>query len=229
MFDGIARRYDLLNRLLSCGIDRRWRTRAARLLDGKPARVLDLACGTGDLALVIASRAAEVTGVDLSGNMLEIARAKAAARGLDGRVTFRRGDAERLDFPANHFDAVTVAFGARNFEHLDRALREILRVLRPGGKLVILEFSTPTLPLVAGLYRFYFTRLLPVIGGLISGDRAAYAYLPASVRAFPSGERFLSILRAGGFIATAARPLSLGIATLYTAVAPPLPAGTNTP
>ncbi|MDR2414512.1 MAG: bifunctional demethylmenaquinone methyltransferase/2-methoxy-6-polyprenyl-1,4-benzoquinol methylase UbiE [Odoribacteraceae bacterium] len=220
MFDAIARRYDLLNHLLSCGVDRRWRARAVRLLGDAPGRVLDIACGTGDLSLASARRGARVVGVDISENMLEIARAKLLDRGLSDRVTFQCGDAESLAFPDASFDAVTIAFGARNFEHLDRALREILRVLRPGGRLIILEFSTPTAPFVAGLYRFYFTRVLPFLGGLLSGDRAAYAYLPSSVLAFPSGARFLSILDSSGFTSASARPLTFGIATLYTAIAP---------
>jgi demethylmenaquinone methyltransferase/2-methoxy-6-polyprenyl-1,4-benzoquinol methylase len=218
MFDGIARRYDLLNRLLSLGVDRRWRARAVRLLGDRPGRVLDVACGTGDLSLSLSRRGALVTGVDLSENMLRVARAKSIARRLP--VTFLQGDAERLDFPPDSFDAVTVAFGVRNFEHPDACLAEFYRVLRPGGRLVILEFSTPTRFPVAPLYRLYFARLLPLIGGLASGDRPAYAYLPATVYAFPPPPRFLSIIRSAGFDDPAVASLSLGIAALYSARKP---------
>jgi demethylmenaquinone methyltransferase/2-methoxy-6-polyprenyl-1,4-benzoquinol methylase len=228
MFDGIAPRYDLLNHLLSWGIDRRWRAKAVRLLDGEhTGQVLDVACGTGDFAIAAARRGVRhVTGVDISGNMLAVAREKARARRLEGRLTFREGDAERLDFPEESFDAVTVAFGARNFEHLEQGLAEIHRVLRPGGRVIILEFSTPARFPVKQLYRFYFTRLLPLVGGLLSGNRAAYAYLPASVYPFPSGERFLDLLRAAGFACPVARPLTAGIATLYSAAKP---GGATTP
>ncbi|MDR1415389.1 MAG: bifunctional demethylmenaquinone methyltransferase/2-methoxy-6-polyprenyl-1,4-benzoquinol methylase UbiE [Odoribacteraceae bacterium] len=220
MFNDIAPRYDLLNHLLSLGIDKRWRTLAARCL-AKGAGVLDVACGTGDFAITAARRgAARVTGVDISEKMLDVARAKARAKHLDHRVSFLQGDAEELHFPDGSFDAVTVAFGARNFERLDKALDEIARVTRPGGRLVILEFSVPERFPVKQLYRFYFTRLLPRVGGIISGRGDAYAYLPASVYPFPRGEKFLDILRAAGFHGATARPLSFGIATLYTAEKP---------
>jgi demethylmenaquinone methyltransferase/2-methoxy-6-polyprenyl-1,4-benzoquinol methylase len=219
MFDGIAARYDLLNHLLSMGIDRRWRARAIRQLgDATGKRVLDVACGTGDLALAAARHgAARVVGVDISEKMLAVAGEKARARQPDGRVTFRHGDCECLDFPDGSFDAVTVAFGARNFEHLEQGLREIFRVIKPGGTVIILEFSTPARFPVKQLYRLYFTRLLPRVGGIISGNRGAYDYLPASVRAFPQGEHFLALLRAAGFTNLACQPLTFGIATLYTA------------
>jgi demethylmenaquinone methyltransferase/2-methoxy-6-polyprenyl-1,4-benzoquinol methylase len=222
MFDGIAPRYDLLNHLLSCGVDRCWRARAARCLDkGERQRVLDVACGTGDFAITIARRGAgRVTGVDISEKMLDVAREKAHAKRLDGRVTFQRGDAENLQFPDEAFDAVTVAFGARNFERLEQALAELARVTRPGGRLVILEFSVPGRFPVKQLYRFYFTRLLPLVGGLVSGRRDAYEYLPASVYPFPHGERFLDLLRTAGFTRATAHPLSFGIAALYTAEKP---------
>ena len=222
MFDCIAARYDLLNHLLSLGIDRHWRTRAIRLLDRERAgEVLDVACGTGDFSFAAARHGAyRVTGIDIAPRMLDIARQKARMRGLHKRVTFREGEAENLDFPPGSFDAVIIAFGARNFENIKQATREVYRVLRPGGKFIVLEFSTPGYFPVKQLYHFYFTRFLPCIGGMISGHRQAYDYLPASVRDFPAGERFLEIPRAVGFTRLIARPLTSGIVTLYSAEKP---------
>ncbi|MDR2131274.1 MAG: bifunctional demethylmenaquinone methyltransferase/2-methoxy-6-polyprenyl-1,4-benzoquinol methylase UbiE [Odoribacteraceae bacterium] len=222
MFNRIAKRYDLLNHVLSFGIDRRWRAKATREVGEQAARVLDVACGTGDFSLALLRRGArEVVGMDISENMLEVARVKARKRGVpEERVTFLAGDAEATGLPGASFDAVTVAFGVRNFERLERSVREFYRVLRPGGRLVILEFAVPRRFPVRGVYRFYFTRVLPFVGGLISGDRAAYSYLPASVYAFPSGERFLAILRAGGFVSPVARSLTFGIVVLYSARKP---------
>ena len=220
MFNGIAPKYDLLNHLLSMGIDRSWRRKAMRELErGRRDVILDIACGTGDFSIeALRHGAGRVVGADISENMLAVAREKARAKGLEDRLDFRYGDSENLEFGDAVFDAVTVAFGVRNFEHLERGLSEMCRVLRPGGKVVILEFSTPERFPMKQLYRFYFRRILPRVGGMVSGDRSAYEYLPASVFAFPQGERFLEILRRCGFRDVARRRLTFGIATLYTGV-----------
>lgn len=218
MFNGIAPKYDLLNHLLSLGIDKAWRRKAMRELErGAKDRVLDVACGTGDFSIeALRHGVRQVVGVDISENMLAVAREKARDKGLEEQLEFLYGDSEQLTFPDENFDAVTVAFGVRNFEHLERGLREMCRVLRPGGRVVILEFSTPDRFPMKQLYRFYFKHILPRVGGLVSGDRGAYEYLPASVFAFPQGDRFLDIMRACGFRDVRRRPLTFGIATLYT-------------
>lgn len=219
MFDGIAPRYDLLNHLLSAGVDRGWRKRAVRAVyEGHPSRVLDVATGTGDLAIAIARAlpACEVTGVDLSQQMLAVGAGKLAGKGL--RVTLTEGDACALAFADGVFDAVSVAFGVRNFEDVVRGVGEMARVLRQGGRLVILEFSTPRKGPVARLYRLYFHRLLPFVGGLISGDRSAYRYLPTSVDGFPAPEEFLGIMRRAGLTQCRATALTGGIARLYVGI-----------
>ena len=218
MFNGIAPKYDLLNHLLSLGIDKAWRRKAMRELErGAKDRVLDVACGTGDFSIeALRHGVRQVVGVDISENMLAVAQEKARDKGLEEQLEFLYGDSEQLTFPDENFDAVTVAFGVRNFEHLERGLREMCRVLRPGGRVVILEFSTPDRFPMKQLYRFYFKHILPRVGGLVSGDRGAYEYLPASVFAFPQGDRFLDIMRACGFRDVRRRPLTFGIATLYT-------------
>jgi demethylmenaquinone methyltransferase/2-methoxy-6-polyprenyl-1,4-benzoquinol methylase len=224
LFDGIARRYDLLNHLLSAGIDRRWRRRAARRIAAdEPATVLDVATGTGDLALAALAAGrddAEITGVDLAGAMLRIARRKAGRAGAGGRLRFIQGDAGRLPFPEASFEAVSTAFGVRNFEDLHRGLAELRRVVKPGGRVVILEFSRPRLRPFAPLYAAYFRHVLPRLGGWISGCREAYAYLPDSVAAFPEGRDFLDRLEAAGFEAARACPLTFGIATIYEGIRP---------
>ena len=218
MFNGIAPKYDLLNHLLSMGIDKSWRRKAMRELEGGRRRtVLDIACGTGDFSIEALRHGVErVVGADISENMLAVAREKAREKGLEDRLEFRYGDSENLDFEDGTFDAVTVAFGVRNFEHLERGLAEMCRVLRPGGKVVVLEFSTPERFPMKQLYRFYFKQILPRVGGLVSGDRKAYEYLPASVFAFPQGDRFLQIMRSCGYKNVAQRRLTFGIASLYT-------------
>lgn len=217
MFDAIARRYDLLNRMLSAGIDQRWRRAATvALADAEPKRVLDVATGTGDLAIAVIEGGAEsVVGVDIAEEMLEVAREKVRRRGMEEQVTLRVGDAERLPFSDRQFDAATVAFGVRNFEDLQRGLQEIRRVLRPGGKIVVLEFSSPKHFPVRQVYAFYSRFVMPWIGRLISRDKGAYTYLPESIRAFPDGENFLAELRMAGFEQVEAKPLTFGIATLY--------------
>jgi demethylmenaquinone methyltransferase / 2-methoxy-6-polyprenyl-1,4-benzoquinol methylase len=220
MFDAIAPRYDLLNRLLSFGIDRRWRRRAVetvrRSLGGPPRRVLDVATGTADLAIeALRLEPEKVVGVDISEEMLEIGRRKLRGRGLTARIDLRRGDSEHLPFSDGQFDAVMVAFGVRNFEDLQKGLREIRRVLRKGGVLVVLELSKPRrFPFRQG-YDFYTRFLLPVVGRLISGDTGAYTYLPESIRAFPDGHDFLRELEAAGFSDNRWEPLTFGVASVY--------------
>lgn len=222
MFDDIAPRYDLLNRVLSFGIDQQWRNRAIKLLEqDKPRRILDVATGTGDLAIKALSIEPEkVVGVDISEEMLEHGRAKIHEQGLEGRITLQKGDAEKLPFSDSQFEAVVVAFGVRNFENLESGLREILRVLTPGGRLVVLEFSHPGAFPIKHLYQFYSHVILPVVGRVVSKNDAAYRYLPASVDAFPSGVQFLSRLRDAGFVGTESIPLTFGIASLYSAFRP---------
>lgn len=218
MFDAIAPRYDLLNRLLSFGIDQWWRRQAVEMLrEERPRRVLDVATGTADLAIQ-AARTLDpeaVVGVDLSEEMLRRGRRKVARKGLAGQITLREGDALDLPFEDGSFDAALVAFGVRNFEELEAGLREIGRVLRPGGTLVVLEFSWPRASVIRTLYTLYARYVLPLVGRLISGDPEAYTYLPASARAFPDGIDFLHRLRAAGFTNLVWRSLTFGIAALY--------------
>jgi demethylmenaquinone methyltransferase/2-methoxy-6-polyprenyl-1,4-benzoquinol methylase len=220
MFDRIAPRYDLLNRLLSAGTDVRWRRRAVDALDMHgPATVLDLCSGTADLLLEWLGRGQEHRGigVDLSTEMLKRGLAKLRGANATGRASLTAGDAERLPFRDGRFDAALVAFGIRNVADVDAALREVHRVLRPGGRFVILEFSMPRGPLGA-LYRLYFGTLLPRIGGLVSGDRGAYAYLPASVQSFDSPEELDARLRRAGFAEVSKQALTLGIAWLHRGI-----------
>ncbi len=223
MFDAIAARYDLLNHLLSAGIDRHWRTVAIRSLrlTGRE-RVVDVCAGTGDVALAAVSAApgaARVVGVDFSAEMLRLGGAKVRARGEGGRVLLVHGDATRLPLPDASMDAATAAFGIRNVERPELALAEMRRVLKPGGRLAILEFSIPASPLVRAVYLPYFRHVLPRVGRLVSGHGSAYTYLPVSVGSFIAPEAMLDHLRACGFRQASARPLSWGIVTLYTAEA----------
>ncbi|SUE35104.1 bifunctional demethylmenaquinone methyltransferase/2-methoxy-6-polyprenyl-1,4-benzoquinol methylase UbiE [Rikenella microfusus] len=224
MFDSIARRYDLLNHLLSMNIDRRWRARVVKMiLRQSPESVLDVATGTGDLAIAVgrALPAAALTGVDLSPRMLRIGREKVAARFPGREFPMLEGDAERLPFADASFGAVTCGFGVRNFENLPRGLAEMYRVLRPGGRVYILEFSMPSQRNALGrLYRFYFRHILPGIGRIVSKDARAYTYLPESVGEFPYGERFRTLLSEAGFAAPQSEVLMGGIATIYTADKP---------
>jgi demethylmenaquinone methyltransferase/2-methoxy-6-polyprenyl-1,4-benzoquinol methylase len=225
MFDSIAPQYDRLNRVLSLGIDQLWRRAAVRWLgQGRPQSILDVATGTGDLAIQALTLGPErVVGIDLSEPMLAVGRRKIAALGESDRITMTQADAADLPFEDDTFDAALVAFGVRNFENLDAGLAEIRRVLRPGGALVVLEFSTPTLPVFRELYFWYSKYVLPLIGALVSGNRGAYEYLPESVRAFPYGEAFLRRMRGVGYEHAEARPLTLGIASLYRGVKPEEP------
>jgi len=220
MFDSIAPEYDAFNHLTSLGIDRRWRRRALRELVG--TRVLDEACGTGDFSIEIARHLAKngadwsVTGVDISEGMLEVMRRKLSDAGLD-RVSAETGDCCALDFPDCSFDSVTVAFGVRNYEDREKALREVVRVLRPGGRFVMLELGIPRNPLVNRAYKFYFTRIMPLVGGRMSGNKAAYRYLPASVLAFPKPDEWTATMQKAGFRTVRHRSLSLGICNLFVA------------
>ena len=217
MFNGIAPKYDLLNHLLSMGIDKRWRKKAMKVVGaGRKDLVLDIACGTGDFSIEALKHGVKrVIGADISENMLVVAREKAKNKGLEDRLDFQYGDSENLTFGNGTFDAVTVAFGVRNFEHLERGLTEMFRVLRPGGKVVILEFSTPERFPMKQLYNFYFKHILPFVGGVISGNRKAYEDLPASVFAFPQGERFLEIMRRACYAKASQQRLTFAIASLY--------------
>lgn len=217
MFDRIAPRYDLLNRLLSAGVDARWRKQAVDALDvGPRARVLDLCTGTADLLIEALGRAPERrgTGIDLSAAMLGRGASKLASRAWSRRAGLACGDGERLPLSAAVFDAALVSFGIRNIGDPGAALRELLRVLRPGGSLVVLEFSMPP-GLLGPFYRFYFGRVLPRIGGLLSGDPGAYSYLPESVARFPSPAIFAELMRTSGFERVTAIPLTAGIAYIY--------------
>ena len=220
MFDGIAGRYDFLNHLLSMGIDKGWRKKAIRAVASvQPKKILDVATGTGDLAIaaVKAMPAVHVTGVDISVGMLDVGRKKIAGEKLGDRIMLATGDSEALPFADAAYDAVMCAYGVRNFEHLEAGLREMQRVLRPGGRLAILEFSQPKRFPVAQVYRFYFRFILPAIGKIVSRHSRAYTYLPESVAAFPEGKDFCAMLGRCGFKDARAQPLSFGITTLYTA------------
>lgn len=217
MFDNISGNYDFLNHFLSLGIDISWRRKAIKAIASiAPKQILDVATGTGDFAIAALKVNPErVTGVDISEGMLEVGRKKMKARGLDGKIELLNGDSENLPFGENKFDAVIVAFGVRNFENLEKGLAEMLRVVRPGGKVVVLEFSKPRGFPFKQLYNFYFKFVLPKIGRWVSRDSSAYTYLPESVQAFPDGERFVQILNQLGYKNTACKPLTFGISSLY--------------
>lgn len=221
MFNAISPKYDALNRILSAGIDQSWRRKTLGEIRATGAlNVLDVATGTADLALALAKGipGSKVVGVDISAGMLEVGRSKVRARNLEGRVRLDLGDGEQLPYEESSFDAVTVAFGVRNFENLEQGLRDMRRVLQPGGSLAVLEFSQPTAQPLRSLYLFYFQNILPRIGRLVSKDASAYTYLPNSVQAFPYGEIFASKLREAGFSSVRVRPLTFGIASLYLAI-----------
>ena len=220
MFDNISHKYDFLNHFLSLGIDIRWRKKAIKLLkDIQPKQILDIATGTGDFAIeALKLNPDHVTGVDISEGMLSVGREKLKKRKLDDKITLTSGDSENLPFEDNKFDAIIVAFGVRNFENLEKGLAEMYRVLRPGGKVVVLEFSKPKSFPFKQLYNFYFKNILPTLGKTISKDNAAYTYLPESVKSFPDGKDFTTKLDTLGFKDTVCKPLTFGISSIYTGI-----------
>lgn len=219
MFDTISKDYDGLNRVISFGIDVKWRNKVVKLVTkNNPENILDIATGTGDLAISLAStNAKEIVGLDISDGMLEVGRQKIKSKKLDKIISMVIGDSEDLPFENNTFDAITVAFGVRNFENLEKGLTEILRVLKPNGIFVILETSVPTNPIYKFGYKAYTTFVLPTIGKLFSKDRVAYKYLCESASVFPYGEALNNILRKIGFINVEDKPQTMGVATIYTA------------
>ena len=219
MFDNIAPKYDFLNHFLSFGIDKLWRRKAIRILSTyNHQTILDVASGTGDFAIEASKlKPSKIIGFDLSEQMLNVGREKVKRLGLDHLIEFRKGDSESMPFTDSQFDAIIVGFGVRNFENLDAGLGEFYRVLKPSGVVVILEFSKPKYFPMKQLYWLYSFGLLPLIGKLISEDKAAYSYLPESVMAFPDDQKFLSILRNIGFVSASQKRLSFGISTIYIA------------
>lgn len=216
MFDAIAPDYDRMNHIMSFSIDRRWRRKAVQAIadSREPLRILDVAAGTGDFAIAIAKKVhpeSEIIGIDLSEKMLEVGRTK-----VPGNVHLQQGDVEALPFPDDHFDRLSVAFGIRNFEHLEQGLAEMHRVLRPGGKMVILELSYPDNPFLLRCYKLYTLHLLPLIGGWISGDREAYTYLPKSILKFPKADRIVPMLERIGYQQVSVRRFTFGVCTMYT-------------
>lgn len=220
MFNNIAGNYDFLNHFLSAGIDIVWRKKAVSLLaPHKPKVVLDIATGTADFALeTLRLNPDKIIGVDISEGMMAVGREKIAKRGLSGKIQLQYGDSENLPFEDSTFDAITVAFGVRNFENLSKGLAEMNRVLKPGGIAVVLEFSKPRSFPMKQLYQFYFKNILPLVGKFVSKDNAAYTYLPESVQAFPDGQDFLSIFEKVGFKKTKWHSLTFGISSIYTGI-----------
>lgn len=218
LFDNIAPDYDRLNHLLSLNIDKGWRKKAVReLVDTtSPLNVLDVACGTGDFTIEIAQKVPHgsmVTGIDLSEGMMKIGREKIASVGVKAEMI--QGDCEALTFGDETFDRISVGFGVRNFEHLDLGLKEMCRVMKRDGKLVVLELSIPSNGFIRWCYKLYFLKILPAIGGMISGDRGAYEYLPASVLRFPAPDKFISMMKEAGFTKVSHKALTFGICRMY--------------
>lgn len=220
MFNNISKRYDFLNHFLSLGIDKIWRKKAVKMLrDVQPKKILDLATGTGDFAIAsLKLNPTEIIGMDISDGMLDVGRVKMKKKGYDSIISMRNGDSENLPFEDNYFDALTVGFGVRNYENLEKGLSEMLRVVRPGGKLVILEFSKPKKFPVKQYYAFHSKYIIPFFGKRISKDSSAYAYLPESVAAFPEGKDFENILLKLGYKNVQAKLVSGGIATIYSGI-----------
>jgi len=219
MFDNIAPRYDFLNHFLSLGIDKLWRKKAIRILSGyKTDYILDVATGTGDFAVAAAKlKPRKIIGFDLSEQMLSVGRDKVIRLELNDLIEFIKGDSEDMPFTNGQFDAITVAFGVRNFENLENGLKEFYRVLKSEGVAVILEFSKPRYFPMKQFYLFYFFKILPFVGRLVSKDSSAYSYLPASVMAFPDDQKFISVLQNVGFSNCRQIRLTFGIATIYIA------------
>jgi demethylmenaquinone methyltransferase/2-methoxy-6-polyprenyl-1,4-benzoquinol methylase len=219
MFNNIAPKYDFLNQLLSMGIHKGWRRKAVQLLkDNNPKTILDIATGTGDFAIeAMKLNPDKVVGVDISEGMLKFGVEKINKLGLQNKIELKLGDSENLPFSDNSFDAITVGFGVRNFENLEKGINDIYRVLSPNGMVSILEFSKPRKFPIKQIYHFYFRFVTPMIGKIFSKDSSAYTYLPESVKAFPDGEDFLNVLRKAGFKESKAIPVSFGIASIYVA------------
>lgn len=220
MFNSVSKTYDFLNHFLSLGIDIIWRKKAiGELKKDKPQHILDVATGTGDFAFeaIRILKPIKITGVDISEGMLAVAKEKIEKKGLSDVFSVSLGDSERLLFDENTFDAVTVAYGVRNFEFLEKGIADMLRVLKPNGKVVILEFSKPRVFPVKQLYNFYFHSILPLIGKVFSKDNRAYTYLPESVAAFPDGQEFVDLMQKVGYREAKCRPLLFGICSIYTA------------
>ncbi len=220
MFDNISEDYDGLNRVISLGIDVSWRKKVVKLVgENNPQQILDIATGTGDLALMMAKlNPQRIVGLDISAGMLEVGKQKIAKANLSDKIEMIVGDSENMPFNDNTFDAITVSFGVRNFENLDKGLTEIYRILKPGGKFVVLETSNPTkFPFKQG-YKFYTNFILPVIGKIFSKDKVAYSYLSESANSFPFGEAFNNILQKNGFNNAKNLPVTFGVASIYTAL-----------
>ena len=217
MFDNISHKYDFLNHFLSVGIDIYWRRRAIKLLKAsQPKLMLDIATGTGDFAIeALKLNPDKIIGVDISAGMLKYGKEKIIKLGLEHKIELMLGDSEKLQFDDNTFDAITVSFGVRNFENLEKGLTDMFRVLKPGGKAVVLEFSKPKSFPMKQLYNFYFKNILPILGKIFSKDNTAYTYLPESVNAFPDGEDFLKVFEKSGFKSTKCIPLTFGISSIY--------------
>jgi demethylmenaquinone methyltransferase / 2-methoxy-6-polyprenyl-1,4-benzoquinol methylase len=218
MFDRISEKYDFFNHFLSFGIDVGWRKKAIRLLESqKPKFILDVATGTGDFAIqALQLKPEKIIGIDISEGMLDVGRKKMKLKGYDKIIEMLSGDSENLPFESNKFDAIIVAFGVRNFENLEKGLAEMLRVLKPEGRVVVLEFSKPTKWYFKPIYNLYFKYITPAIGKAFSNDSEAYSYLPESVNSFPDGKDFTAILDRLGYKNTSCKPLTFGISSLYT-------------
>ncbi len=223
MFDSIAPAYDWMNRAMTFGVDKLWRRRAVNIVaKSQPAHIVDIATGTGDLAIVLARKLQQtrVTGIDLSEGMIDIGRRKVAEAGLADRVTLSTADCLAMPLADASADAITVAYGVRNFEHLDRGYAEMFRVLRSGGRLCVVELSTPVNPLVKPFYRLYTKFIIPALGRIVSKDVRAHSYLPESIAAVPQGEEMLRLIRDAGFTDTSFRRMTFGVCTIYTATRP---------
>ena len=218
MFDRVANRYDVMNRILSAGIDIKWRKKAIlQLKNDKPKQILDVATGTCDMAIISYKllRPEKITGIDISREMLKVGRKKIEKEGLTSVIELQTGDSETINFADNSFDAVTVAFGVRNFENLESGLKEMLRVLKPGGKLIVLEFSRPRTKIFRSLYNLYMSIVAPEVARWISRNKKAYQYLNQSANLFPERENFVDILNRTGYSNTSFKPLSAGICCIY--------------
>lgn len=221
MFNDIAKRYDFLNRFLSAGVDIGWRKKGLKQLVAiKPTTLLDVATGTADVAILASSmlNPEKIIGIDISDGMLEIGRQKIKKLSLENKIELFNGDSEAIKFEDNSFDAVTVSFGVRNFQDLEKGLSEIKRVLKPGGKLMVLEFSKPKLPLVKAVYNFYMKLVTPNMGRLFSKNKNAYKYLDESIKKFPEGKNFINVLDKLGYKETYNKTLSLGICSIYCGI-----------